>query len=542
MKEEIRNCQNCKSEFIIEPADFTFYGKINMPPPTFCPECRRERRSCWRNERSLYKRKCNSPGHDEDIISVVSPDKPFSVYDDRFWWSDKWDPIEYGGEYDFSKPFFSQFREMLEQVPLISLSVTNMVNCSYCNVSADDKECYLISASDGNERVRYSNRTVFNKDSQDIYIGNHCELCYEIVNCRQCYKLFFGFNCNQCTDSAFLYNCTNCSNCFGCTNLRNKSYHIFNRPYPKEEYERKIKELNLESFSALRQLKEKHKSSTLESIHRFAHILKSANVSGDNVQYAKNCAFCFDVIGNPSAEDCKFVVWGGYNLKDSYDCGPGIGLNTELLYDSFDCGMSGSKLYFTSVVYGSHDIRYSINCHSSNNLFGCYGLRSKSYCILNKQYTKEEYETLIPRIIEHMNQMPYVDKKGRVYKYGEFFPPELSPFSYNETIAQEYFPLSAEAAAKAGYRWRDPEPRNYKIQIPNDQLPDHIKDVPDDIVGQVIECGHKGTCNEQCTEAFKIIPQELEFYRKMNLPLPRLCPNCRHYQRIKQRNPPKLWR
>jgi hypothetical protein len=27
----------------------------------------------------------------------------------------------------------------------------------------------------------------------------------------------------------------------------------------------------------------------------------------------------------------------------------------------------------------------------------------------------------------------------------------------------------------------------------------------------------------------------------MNLPLPRLCPNCRHYQRIKQRNPLKLW-
>ena len=27
----------------------------------------------------------------------------------------------------------------------------------------------------------------------------------------------------------------------------------------------------------------------------------------------------------------------------------------------------------------------------------------------------------------------------------------------------------------------------------------------------------------------------------MNLALPRLCPNCRHYQRLKQRNPLKLW-
>ena len=72
-------------------------------------------------------------------------------------------------------------------------------------------------------------------------------------------------------------------------------------------------------------------------------------------------------------------------------------------------------------------------------------------------------------------------------------------------------------------------------------MPDHIKDVQDDIVNKVIECKHKGECNEQCTEGFKIIPQELAFYRKHGLSLPRLCPNCRHYQRIKKRNPSKLW-
>jgi len=57
-------------------------------------------------------------------------------------------------------------------------------------------------------------------------------------------------------------------------------------------------------------------------------------------------------------------------------------------------------------------------------------------------------------------------------------------------------------------------------------LPDNIKDVPDDIVGKVIECQHQGKCNEQCTEAFRIIEPELAFYRRMNLPLPRLCPTA----------------
>ncbi len=158
-----------------------------------------------------------------------------------------------------------------------------------------------------------------------------------------------------------------------------------------------------------------------------------------------------------------------------------------------------------------------------------------------KNLTKEEYEALVPKIIQHMNDMPYVDKKGRVYKYGEFFPVELSPFAYNETIAQEYFPRVQSEVAEAGYRWRDPDIKQYKVTLQPQDLPDHIKDVSDDILNQVIGCEHAGSCNEQCMTAFKIIPSELQFYRAMNLALPRLCSNCRHYARLSQRTPFMLW-
>ncbi|MCX6791410.1 MAG: hypothetical protein NTV62_04500, partial [Candidatus Gribaldobacteria bacterium] len=100
-----------------------------------------------------------------------------------------------------------------------------------------------------------------------------------------------------------------------------------------------------------------------------------------------------------------------------------------------------------------------------------------------------------------------------------------------------------------GYSWREPEERNYQITLKTDQTPDNIKDVNDSILNEVIECANAPSSAKasawqvsQCTEAFRIIPQELQFYKKMNLPLPRLCPNCRHYQRLKQRNPLKLWK
>ncbi|MCX6733088.1 MAG: hypothetical protein NTV98_06130 [Candidatus Roizmanbacteria bacterium] len=140
-----------------------------------------------------------------------------------------------------------------------------------------------------------------------------------------------------------------------------------------------------------------------------------------------------------------------------------------------------------------------------------------------------------------MNAMPYVDGKGSVYKYGEFFPAELSPFVYNETIAQENYTKTKAEILDQGYRWKEPDTKQYKITLQPADLPDHIKDVGDDILNQVIACEHASKCNEQCMGAFKIIPSELQFYRAMNLALPRLCSNCRHYGRLHQRNPFKLW-
>src|SRR3989338_3955733 len=134
-------------------------------------------------------------------------------------------------------------------------------------------------------------------------------------------------------------------------------------------------------------------------------------------------------------------------------------------------------------------MRYAAYCYNNNsNLFGCVSLRNQSYCILNKKYTKEEYEALLPKIIQHMKDMPYTDKKGRTYSYGDFYPTEIAQFDYNETSAQEFFPLTKEEAIAQGYSWKENKERNYKITIEPKSLPDNVKDAPDSITGGVIGC------------------------------------------------------
>ncbi len=536
MNKELRSCQNCKAQFTIEPDDFSFYEKIHVPPPTFCPQCRLQRRMSWRNERSLYKRKCQAPGHSEEMISAYDPASPFVTYDAPYWWSDAWDPLTYGRAYDFNRPFLLQFRELMERVPLLTLVNINAVNSEYANWADGNKNCYLVFGVGWNENISYASRSMNSKDSLDIFVANKNELCYECVNCAESYRLLWSVNSKNCTDSAFLYDCRNCSNCFGCANLVSKSYHIFNQPYSKEEYGKKLKEFDLGSRSEVERIRKKFEEEVYaNAIHRYASIVASTGSTGDNVNNSKNCKFCFDIYRN--VEDSKYQM-GSLELKDSYD---GIGqYKTDLSAENVDNNI-GSREVSSVTIYNSHDIHYSLNCHASSNLFGCIGLRSKQYCILNRQYTKEEYDELIPKIIEHMDAMPYQDTRGRHYRYGDFFPIELSPFAYNETIAQEYFTFDEKETVHNGYRWRNPDQKNYAITKSSADLPDHIKDVSDAITNEVIGCAHKGTCKEQCTAAFKIVPHEIQFYRKLGIPIPVLCPNCRHYARLKKRNPMKLW-
>jgi hypothetical protein len=249
----------------------------------------------------------------------------------------------------------------------------------------------------------------------------------------------------------------------------------------------------------------------------------------------KNCQSCFEVFGG--AKDCG-NIWLAYSeVSDCYDCDH-FGKNSQDSYHSSTI-YPGNKVLFSRFIFESHDISYSYNCHNSSNLFGCVGLRNKSYCIFNKQYSKEEYKELVSKLIKHMNDMSYRDSVGTVYEYGDFFPADLSPFAYNETVAQEIFPITKEEADKKGYLWREKISKSYSIDIKANELPDAIRD--ENITQKIIGCSHEGNCVHQCTKAFKITQNEFDFYKRLSIPLPRLCYNCRYCERISKRNPTKLW-
>lgn len=536
MDSEKRNCQNCKKEFTIESEDFDFYKNINVPAPTWCSKCRLMRRIMSRNQSALYKRQCDYCK--KDVISTYSPEQKLSTYCLNCYWSDKWDPLSYGREYDFEKPLFTQLNQLFREVPRSAVNNRNAINSDYCEDSTDVKNCYLLFGGFIAEDSAYSYRLVASKNAYNssfIYKSDHTHDC---ADCNGVYQLSHSRYVDESLDSAFLYDCKGCTDCFGGINLRNKKYYFFNKPYSKNDYKRERAKWDLGSYKRTIEAQEKFYELYRKTPRRYAMMNHAVNAVGDNIMHAKNVYECFAL--RDGVENCKYMFFGGLGVRDSYDSFAG-GTKSELLYEV--CGaLNSQRVFFSSVTHNSHDIAYSYKSYDSSYLFGCSGMRSKKYCILNRQYSKHEYETLLPKIIEQARSVPYVDKMGRKYYYGEFFVPELFPFAYNESWAYEYFPKTENEVRESGFNWYKSSHKDYIVTIHAEDLPDHIKDVPETITKEIVGCLHAKSCNENCIGAFRVTSQELKFYKAMNVALPRLCQNCRHLQQLHRwNNELQLW-
>lgn len=510
-------CRLTQKPFVITDEDQAFYAKMGVPLPTLCPEERMRRRLAQRNQSTLYTRKSDLSG--KQIVSMYRPGTDYKVYDQDEWWSDAWSGLDYGRDFDFSRPFFDQLFELKKAVPHMSLQTINTENSYYNNYTLGMRDCYLVFGGGDDENCLYGRHINTSKNCVDCLVINHCEFCYEATSSSHCYQCFYIKNCQSCSFSMFVEDSISCTNCIACFGLVRKEYYIQNRYVGKENYEKFLAQLgalNPEKLKWLQGLLDEVKA---QNPHRASQIFSSENCTGDALFNSKNCHDAFDSF---DAEDSAFLFFSP-KVKNSMDCSYNAPGGLEWSYEM--CSAVGShSCMFNYLSWYNTEVSYSMECHHSQNLFGCVGLKRQKYCIFNKQYSKEEYEVLRAKIIEHMK------KTG---EWGEFFPIETSAFAYNESVAQELFPLTQEEALSKGFQWfTEEKPDSY--QGPPVQIPATISEVPDSITQSILTCEATG-------KLYKIIPQELNFYRKMGLPLPHRSPDQRHFDRMTRRNPRKLW-
>ncbi|MBP9716064.1 MAG: hypothetical protein KBD48_02660 [Candidatus Pacebacteria bacterium] len=523
MSPETRACVNCKGEFVIEPEDFVFYERMKVPAPHVCPDCRFKMRAVWRNEMSLYTGvQCGLC--DKSIISMYNPKSGFTVYCNSCYRGDGWDSREYSADYNFSRPFFDQLKDLIKKVPKNSLysttGVGQSVNSDYTNCGGGLKNCSLCFNSSILEDSMYTRGATYSSNLIDSYFCKKVENCYECINVHNSVGVRHGQNSVNCMDCTFIENCSNLNNCIGCVNLRNKSFHILNKEYSKEEYFEILNKIN-SSYVEFVKFKEEFEKLRLDHPHRANENIKIQDCIGDYISESKNVHYSFEII---NGEDSKWN-FSSREMKDCYGT-VGYGIKSELLLECTSTGYVSRGIGCWACEIGS-DLEYSISCFPNNkNLIGCDSLKNSQYCILNKQYSKDEYEKIRDHIINELKEKNL---------YGLMMPPDLAPFAYNETIAQDNMPMSRVDALSLGFRWEDDiQITKGKETLTPESIPDNIDDVSDDIKGEVLRC-------VECTRNYKITEAELLFYRKMKLPIPRYCFYCRHKDRLNRRGPYKFW-
>ncbi|MFN8390281.1 MAG: hypothetical protein U0136_08335 [Bdellovibrionota bacterium] len=514
-----QSCRNCGSSFALTARDRSFYEAIQVPHPTWCPDCRMLRRMAHCNEGALYPGNCSQCS--KRIISQYAPGARWPVLCVHCWWSQNWNAESFGREPDFTRPFFEQFRELEMTVPHACVSIdTASENCDYTHHAGNNRNCYFIFHASQSEDYYYGYGVKRATSCVDVHNCFVSELCYECVDVDNCYDVQWSQDCFNCSSSRFIRDCIGCQNCFLSVGLRNKSYYFLNEQLTRAEYERRLASLDLGSHAEVTRLKEQFRLLQSNHVWRDCQVRSVENSTGNYLINAKDSFNCFDC---RDAEQCRYCAQLQLGSRTSYDIYQ-FGIDMELCYEGAMIGANAYNVHFGVLCITSvSNLSYCIDCYSSSDSLLCFGLRNAKYCILNRAYDKHSYEALRERIIAKMTS------DG---EYGEFFPVSFSQFGYNETTAHQWFPLTREEVIAKGWAWRD-ELRDTRGKETIQGLPDNIREAPDSFSKEVLAC-------DSCERNYRVTAQELAYYRRSSIPVPRLCFPCRRQARAAQRNPREL--
>ena len=436
----IRTCRISGKEFTISDKEIALLDKLSpiigwekfsLPHPMLSPEERRRRRLQFKNYFFLHKRRCDLTG--KNIVSTFSKDAKNIVWNQEDYWSDKFDGTSYKQDINWEDDFNVQFHKFILWVPQMALdnAYKLLINSEYINGNGESKDCYLVSCGSDNDKCLYAWFLFSCSSMLNVNYGRFSELCSFSSHIWKCYDVHFAFDASECRNSRYIFSCEGSQYLIGCVWLKNQKYHILNHPCTEKEYSETLERLKTDEVFCK------------EFIQRFYSLIGKLGIqkniltgsidsSGDFCYDSKNA---YESYGSGDIRDCAYV-YDCYDAFDSMDI-DNWWENLRLSYDSISTGRNASHIYWSMWSWGGAE--YHFYCHACTGgsyLFGCSWLRWKSYCIFNKQYSKEEWEEVVKKLIKKMW------KSG---EWWEFFNPQYAWYPYDASHAMAVFPVDIES-------------------------------------------------------------------------------------------------
>jgi len=240
---------------------------------------------------------------------------------------------------------------------------------------------------------------------------------------------------------------------------------------------------------------------SINVLNNCSHVFMSnAVMNSYNIFYSSNIINSSDVWFSSNLMACTIFA-GSYTADD--------------MYGVMICGINTSDIYCSyAVVDNCSNVFYSYALETCSYCIWCIGLKNKSYCILNKQYTKDQWEVLANEIFSSM------ESDNTLW---DFFSPELNPFYFNDTFAGLLWNYDKQEIEKHWYLWREDSIKvdvneSWDIIPTNDlddfeSLENNTWSMDKEILKKVIQ--------DDAWNYYRIVKPEYDFLMKHWLPLPR---------------------
>jgi hypothetical protein len=391
-------CQNTGKKFLITKQEIEFCKKWDLPLPVLHPEIRREMRERLMPSPFYSWTKCDHCGKRVLIEHPDTMDRKVICVDCRDKYYESVTPA--GVDYIPGK-FLEQYHELIKQNPIRGYDEfrkeqgggENLTRCVECSYSKNCIECF--DTSKCINCVNCQEGLISDTDCVDLTQSSGCELCVDMIGCLACYKCAYLEDCDTCENTYYSDNCRRTKYCFGCSGLRDKSFCIFNKQYSEKEYKEKVAELLKKTPDEIEELKSKE----LADVPVPASLGGTGNVDSFYTNQTMNCKSTYYAFYSQETVESGYL-WQCEGVNNVWDIT--MTRNSDYAYQASDTTYS-KQIFFASGQFECEDCWFGMDNYKTHHAWGCVHLSDKKYHILNKEYSKEDYEKLVPQIRDELN-------------------------------------------------------------------------------------------------------------------------------------------
>jgi hypothetical protein len=517
-----RVCTLTGEKWLMDETEIGWYRKFNVPPSKLSPLARMKTLYSYFTVFDIWYNRHAETG--KSIVSNIHPSTGIRVLPDCEWFARDFSEINLSVETNL--PFFEQLYNISRLVP--RAAGVNFVppKNSIAFLSFGDQDSFFVLASNSTRCTSCTNVYRAEDSTESAMVTSLKKSC-NVLHSDRIYNSAFVRESYDCLNCYFIFDCRNCEFCFGSTNQRHKKYLWFGEQLTKNDWEKRFNEIDLFSFETRDRLEKQFHELVATAVWPENFNVGEENSTGEYLNRTIDSRDCYYI----ATSGCRNLDHVTYGLTDppSHDVYIGVGIMASAnCYYSIGPSNAANINFSLSVNSSCINCEYCESCYNCENCFGCVGLQRKKFCILNKQYSEDEYWKVLDEL------------KCSMLARGEYG--EMPPASFSTQVCQTSglgvaYGASDTECLLFGAKDIKPSDDGAEGAVLDPSLIRSVLEIPDCIRDKEKVAGTVWW-DEKMKRRFSYLLPELEIYNHLKIAPPRKHPTRRISDLYREMNMP----